>query len=560
MTRNVRPTDQTGPPPASAAGAAGANAEARPHGFTRPPEPRALGNPARGERLISEADQGRPPGAPGFGWLDDLAASASAPARSLAQRIVLGWIAENPRPPETQPRPGQARQWHPAVTGRRVMRWLFHSGLILPGLDRDGAQPFFDSLHEQLDWLARSHGRADPGLDQIEALSGLALGAMALRGAEDHAEPALNALATACEKGLQNGALRARNPEALLTAFTDLGWVLEACDDHGMTAPDAIATAIQDIAPVLRALRHADGGLPRFHGGGRGAPGRLDHMLRHASGPAKAAPSPAMGFARMARARATLILDGAAPPGGADAAHAHASTLGIELTVARHPLVVSCGSGADFGPAWARASRATPCHSTLCLGGASSSRLATADEDGAERLTEMPRQAWAGACDANGDLLPADAPPGHPGQPARLLAGHDGWAPYFGVTHLRELWLSPGGDHVDGEDSLAAMDVAAQARLDRVLAEQGSIPFDIRFHLHPEVDARSDGDTIRLTLPNREEWYFSHDLIADLTLEPTAWLEPGAGAPAASQQIVLSHALDAHAAQISWTFMRAGVR
>ena len=59
------------------------------------------------------------------------------------------------------------------------------------------------------------------------------------------------------------------------------------------------------------ALRHADGGLARFHGGGRGVEGRLDQALA-ASGVKPVSTvrhALAMGFARMAEARTTVIVD-----------------------------------------------------------------------------------------------------------------------------------------------------------------------------------------------------------------------------------------------------------
>ncbi|MDO5642032.1 MAG: heparinase II/III family protein, partial [Paracoccus sp. (in: a-proteobacteria)] len=128
-----------------------------------------------------------------------------------------------------------------------------------------------------------------------------------------------------------------------------------------------------------------------------------------------------------------------------------------------------------------------------------------------------------------------------------------------GLTHLRELFLSPAGDVFAGEDTLAALDIDGQGRLAQALANApGGIGFDIRFHLHPEIEPVIDGDTVRLHLPGQEEWYFSHDLIAALRLEPSAWLEAGQAQPLPSTQIVLSHHLDGEAVQVGWTFMQAG--
>ena len=543
----------------------------RPHGFTHRPEARSLGSALRGQEMVDGAlpltglrlegepfahrlaDADHMAELHGFGWLDDLAAVGNAKARDLAQARVLDWLAAHPAPPQD---PAGDPVWRADVTGRRMLRWIFNSGQILPGLDRATAQPFFDSLHAQLAFLDRAEAPAGPA--RIEALSARAIAAMLLKGAKD-ARPALDALAAEMDGSIRHGVLRGRCPEALLTSLSLLGWVKATAAETGHPLPPEIDQAIADIAPILRALRHADGGLPRYHGGGRGAAGRLDHSLKAADGPSLTAPGHAMGFARLSRARATVVLDAAAPPAGPAAAHAHASTLAIEFTSARHPIVVNCGPGRMFGQAWARAARATACASTLSLTGLSSAKLLPPDGQGQERLTLLPQKVWAGQCDAEGNLLPTDSPPPSPRLPATILSGHDAWEGTHGLTHLRELYLSPDGDELRGEDTLAALDIAGQGRLDQILTNHPEgIGFDIRFHLHPDIDAVQDGDAARLILPGGEEWYFSHDLVAQLRLEPTAWLEPGLPEPRPGVQIVLSHHLTAHAVQIGWTFMRAG--
>lgn len=541
---------------------------ARPQGFTRPPEPRALGNPARGQdiaggelRLPGGSLSGdpfaqKPPSAAyadelhGFRWLDDLAAVNTPAARSLAQRRVLDWIEDHPTPAE-------GREWRPAITGRRVLRWVFHGGMILTGLDSDARAPFFAALHEQLAHLATHWSEAPSGPARIEALAGLFIAATALNGAQARITPALSDLAVQAGQTLAQGTVPSRNPEELLDTFSLLVWVSEATRSAGLDLPDALASAIDRTAPVLRALRHADGMLPRFHGGGRGVAGRLDHALRAARGPAVAEPGLAMGYARMARSRTTLVIDAAAPPSGDGARTAHASTLGFELTVARHPLVVSCGSGRLFGPGWARASRATPCHSTLCVTGLSSSRLERgAKGAGGDRLTDLPTHVWAGEADADGNLFAPDTGPAHAGSPAHLLAGHNGWQSSHGLTHLRELWLDPDGASLRGEDSLAALSDPDQARLAEATGAS-ALPFTIRFHLHPDVQPEIVDDWVALDLPGGELWQFAHDGLADLSLEPSAWLDSADIQPVATHQIVLSAALSGPAMQIGWTFGRA---
>ncbi|WP_347265685.1 heparinase II/III family protein [Paracoccus sp. (in: a-proteobacteria)] len=540
-------------------------------GFLRRPEPKTIGHAGRGAQIVAgelhlggivlegdflTADLPASVLAElhGFGWLDDLAALGTPRARALAQEHVMRWLGHHP-----QPRPG-APEWAPEVTGRRVLRWVFHAGMILPGLDRDGAEPYFRGLDRQLLHLRDSWYDSADGIPRLEALAGLAIGAMSLRDRQAMAQPALVALAEEAQAMGLVPLVQSRAPEVLLDAMALLVWADEVAADAGLAAPPELAVTMGAIAPVLRALRHADGALPAFHGGGRGAAGRLDHCLRAAPGPALPAHGLAMGFARMARARTTLILDAAPPPGGLAAARAHASTLAFELTVARQPLVVNCGPGDGFGPLWARASRATPCHSALCLAGLSSSRLDPNRHEGEpDILGERPDLVWAGDCDALGNLTAPDCGPAHAPQAAHLLSGHDGWLASHGLTHLRELWLEADGLALRGEDSLAALDASAQARLEQTRPAEG-LGFDIRFHLHPDIEPRQLGQEAHLTLPDGAHWLFRHDGVGELRLEPSCLLDRALAAPRPSWQLVISARLQGRAIQIGWTLARSGVR
>lgn len=546
-----------------------------PRGFLRRPEPKAIGHAGRGEQIVAGAlhlggitlsgdffATEQPPSIAaelhGFGWLDDLAAVGSPKARSVAQTHVLGWLKRHRQPQGTAP--DWAPEWAPAIAGRRVLHWIFHAGMILPGLDRDQAEPYFRALDQHLTHLRSSWYDCPDGLPRLEALAGLAIGALSLRDRQQVAHPALIALAEEADAMGVDTLCESRAPEALLEAMALLVWAKEVADETGHESPAELRAIIAQIAPILRGLRHADGALPCFHGGGRGPAGRLDRCLRAAEGAALPGHGLAMGFARMARARTTLILDAAAPPGGPAAIRAHASTLAIELTVARQPLIVNCGPGDGFGPLWAKASRATPCHSALCLEGLSSSRLNPNRQEGEpDVLTERPTLVWAGDCDALGNLTAPDCGPAHAPEPAHLLAGHDGWLDSHGLTHLRELWLAADGASLQGEDSLAALDASAQALLDQVRPAEG-LAFAIRFHLHPDIAVLQDGQEIALTLPSGEIWRLAHDGVGSVTLEPSCLLDRSQAEPRPSQQIVLSAYLQGRAIQIGWTLARSFAR
>lgn len=538
------------------------------HGFLRRPEARATGDPRRGRLILGghlRLADGTLTGDPfaqvpasdadaallhGFGWLDDLAAVGTALARGLAQSRVLAWVRRHPEAPPDPLLAGP--EWRPDVTGRRVLAWVLHGGALLPGLDRPASAPVFAALHDQIGYLSRHAAAAPEGLPRIEALSGLAIAAMSLRGAEAQAVPALLALAAAAEAALADGALPGRNPEALLDAAALLVWTREVAEEAQQPVPAGITRALAAVLPVLRALRHADGSLPRAHGGGAGTPGRLDHVLQGAGGPLPQ--GLAMGFARMARGGSTLIFDAAPPPPGGNAC---AASLGLEFTHDRTPILVACGSGAGFPQPWPQAARATACASTLVLDGLSSARIGPARAGEGAPLTRAPRTVWAGGCDAAGRVTPPDCGPEDSTEAARLLAGHDGWRESHGLTHLRELWLEAGGLALRGEDSLAAVDDSGRDRFSEIGGHE-HLRVALHFHLHPAVAARIADGAVTLAPQGGPAWTFRHDGAAALTLAPSVWFDPGSAAPVPTRQIVLAAPMGGFARQIGWSLTRDG--
>ena len=86
-----------------------------------------------------------------------------------------------------------------------------------------------------------------------------------------------------------------------------------------------------------------------------------------------------------------------------------------------------------------------------------------------------------------------------------------------------------------------------------------AVRLDIRFHLHPDVDAALDlgGTAVSLALKSGEIWVFRHDGQAKLALEPSVYLEKSRLRPRSARQIVLSaRALDLET-RIGWTLAKA---
>ena len=533
-------------------------------GFVSQPEPRTMGSFARGRQLTAgnflfagylvEAPKNPMWELPmpdptfeeelhGFAWLDDLAAVGDVAARQAAQLWTRGWIEGYGR--------GRGPGWSPDLTGRRLIRWINHAVFLLNGQDRAMSKAYFRSLGQQTIFLSRRWHVASAGLPRFEALAGLIYAGLSLTGMDRYVGPAIKALARECAAQINaEGGIPTRNPEELLEVFTLLTWCASALSESGRSPLREHVQAIERIAPTLRALRHADGGLARFHGGGRGAEGYLDNALAMSGVRAGVSTELSMGYARMSAGRTTIIVDASPPPSGTASYNAHASTLAFELTSGRRPLIVSCGSGGSFGMAWRRAGRATPSHSVLGIEGYSSARLGAKGFVGGrqrELLSDVPRDVR---------VQQTQLPDGK-----SLQASHSGYVSTHGITYVRRLDMSSDGRAVTGEETLHVLTDADKRLFDRVLDQsklQG-IAFATRFHLHPDVDAEIDlgGTAISLALKSGEVWVFRHDGAAKMTLEPSVYLEKGRLKPRATKQVVLSAAAMDYATRVTWTLAKA---
>ena len=527
--------------------------------FVSQPEPRTIGSFARGRQLCSgnflfaghllrepatnmwdlpHPDDAFSEALHGFVWLDDLAAVGDAAARQRAQDWLWRWI--------DQYGAGRGPGWTPDLAGRRLIRWINHAVFLLMGQDSDRSRAFYLSLGQQTIFLSRRWKASNPGLPRFEALTGLIYAGLALEGMEQHVADALSALAHECIGQIDAlGGLPTRNPEELLEVFTMLTWAAMALSESGRSASEPHWTAIERIAPALRTLRHSDGALARFHGGGRGLEGRLDNALATSGVKASQPDGLSMGYARLSSGRTSVLIDAAPPPLGKASSGAHASTLAFELTSGRRPLIVNCGSGASFGHEWRRAGRATPSHSTLILAGLSSARLGSRLQQ-RDWLTDAPKS------------VPIEIKQAAEG--LRFEGSHDGYVRSHGLHHVRKLEMTFDGRGLVGEDLLLALSDAEKRQFDMAMntSHLAGVTFDIRFHLHPDVDASLDlgGTAVSMALKSGEMWIFRVDPQVNMSLDLSVYLEKTRLKPRATKQIVLSGRAMEYATRTRWSLAK----
>jgi len=508
---------------------------AAPRSFLHHPEPRAIGSFVRGEQLLAgqfifagRRLEGlgnsiwnlRPPSVAfleatqSFGWLDDLAAIGDGAARKLAQKWLLEWIEGFGS--------GTSIGWEPKLAARRVIYVCSHAMFLLKGLSPKHSTAVFKSLGRHVNFLSNNWKAAPEGLERFEALTAMVYAGLSLEGCEYALRPALKGLAASCHAWIgADGRIPTRNPETLAEVFTLLTWATKLLEATGHPADPALADALERIAPGLRALRFGDGGLARFHGGGRGVDGQLDQAFSDSGLRANTTRSQFMGYERLTAGRITVIMDAAASP------NSHISPLAFEMASGRWPILSNCGPGARQGGAWGKACAQAAAHNTLTVEGQSPAQ-AEVQVDRAQDLESI----W-------------------------LSARHLGFAPAFGILHERRILVATNGKQFSGEDRLFPQEpLAESAHLADILSGPArGHSYMLHFHLHPEVQAEKSEQGIMLTLPNSERWCFKQEGGLSCLLE-SIFLDRTHIAPRATKQIVVMGRTLDYVGAIRWSFTK----
>nr|WP_321983873.1 heparinase II/III family protein [uncultured Lichenicoccus sp.] len=434
--------------------------------------------------------------AQGFTWLRDLRALNTDNARLRARALVGEWLQ---RPPN------DATARSPDVIGARVAAWLMHYDFFAASAD--------DGFRQRLMARVVIDGRSLMALlpsgthdhRTLTAFKGLLACAVSLP--EQSALLARYMRFITAEIGrqmLRDGCQPERSPMAHLATLREFAEMRALMQTGQIAPPLSLSAALDRMAPALRALRHADGGLALFNGSQEEDPAHIDQVLMLAArGRAVQQALPEGGFIRLQVGRSLLFVDAGPPaPPGYDQL-AHAGTLAFELSVGRERLIVSCGASIATG--WQEAVRSTAAHSTLAIGDRSSSEIV--EGGGISRR-------------------PAHVEIDHKqsGEAHWLELSHDGYRPGFGAVHRRRLYLAEDGNDIRGEDFVEA---------------DNSCAFSLRFHLHPDVEVSVDAEAggVLLTLPSGGKWRMRLEG-GQVTVEESIYL--GRGAPRLGRQVVVT--------------------
>ena len=286
--------------------------------------------------------------------------------------------------------------------------------------------------------------------------------------------------------------------------------------------------AVERMLPMLRFFRYGDGKLALFNGSYEEKASEVDAVLEAAEAEGKPLGGAIYsGFQRVHTADVLLVMDAGGPPQGDLSVNAHAGLNSFEFSVGEDRLIVNCGSSEQMAAdGWQKVSRTTAAHSTLIIN----------DRNSCSILDNQKIGRWPKKVSAVRDEMEDNV---------RLDVTHSGYAPIFGYDHERILNVRRDGKELAGTDVLTAVG----------RTKKKGVPFDIRFHLHPSVDAQAlvDGAAVEMTLPGGSRWRF--ETTQGVTVEESVYLGERGNAQR-TQQLVVSGTASGKTVQVNWQLLR----
>ncbi|HYJ83710.1 MAG TPA: heparinase II/III family protein [Allosphingosinicella sp.] len=465
-----------------------------------------------------------------FEWLRDLAAAATRERGSkLAEKMTQKWLAAHAESVSE-------RAWRADLWGRRILFWTAYAPYILSSRDSAYRAVLLNTLSRGARHLDRAAEKARPGLARITAWAGVVAAALIVQGGPARLGRGEAGLLRALGASLHDdGGLVSRSPDEQLMLVELLAQLRAAYYAGDRDMPEAVAEALSAAVGALLGTTLGDEALSSWQGGNMASKRRIAAAVEGSGLRVRPLRQPrGWGYQRL-EAKGTIALFDAAPPPPTRAfAGGCASTLAFELSEGANRLVVNCGGpGRSAGALPAElvhALRSSAAHSTLTLGDRNSTAV---HDDGSlgkgVSQVELVRDETAGV--------------------VTVEASHDGYVRRFGLVHQRQLTLAADGRELRGQDLLT---------LEGRRRRSEPIPYAVRFHLHPDVEAATtaDGQGALLRIRGRTVWQF-RCRGGRLTIEDSLWIDGEAGLRETSQLVVAGES-PADGAAIAWIFRRAG--
>ncbi|HLL29454.1 MAG TPA: heparinase II/III family protein [Allosphingosinicella sp.] len=465
-----------------------------------------------------------------FEWLRDLAAAATRErGAKFAEKIVHKWLAAHA---ETV---GE-RAWRADLWGRRILFWTAYAPYILSSRDAAYRAVLLNTLARGARHLDKAAEKARPGLARITAWAGVVAAALVVQGGPARLGRGEAGLTRALAASLHDdGGLVSRSPDEQLRLVELLAQLRAVYYAGEREMPEAVADALSGAVGALLGVTLGDEALSSWQGGNMTTNKRVGAAVEGSGVRVRPLRQPrGWGYQRLEAKSVIALFDAAPPPPTRAFAGGCASTLAFELSEGPNRLVVNCGgpgSAAGALPAeLVHALRSSAAHSTLTLGDRNSTAV---HDDGS--LGKGVSQVELVRDETGGVVM--------------VEASHDGYVRRFGLVHQRQLILAADGRELRGQDLLTQ-----EGRRRR----SEPIPFAVRFHLHPDVEAATtaDGQGALLRVRGRTVWQF-RCRGGRLAIEDSLWID-GAAAIRETSQLVVGGDSPADGTAIAWIFRRAG--
>jgi uncharacterized heparinase superfamily protein len=442
-----------------------------------------------------------------FGWLPALVALGDEGVRE-GLRLALGWDALFGRAVVAFP-------WSAEVLERRVFNLACAARALTAVASDAEAERLLASLSIQARHLLHAPQPGRPA--EAAACAAVAGAALAGPAGEAILKRALPRLAVGLPVAvLADGGMKSRSPQVGLELLFDLRTLDDALLQRGREAPAEVGRAIDRLAGAARFFSLGDGALAAFHGGESSGRALVKAALAADAGDARPfGYAPHSGYHRLQGRAIQALVDAAGPARGSWSLAACAQPAALELSAGRDKLIVNGAWRPQAqGPG---ALRLAAAGSTASLGdgspgyplaGFEAEALGARLVGGAKRVEARRNESDAGVW---------------------LEISHDGWVAETGLIHTRRLFLDAKTDELRGEDAFNPAGTAPGRR---------SVPYAIRFHLHPDVNASlaRDKRSALLRGPSDLGWWLRNDA-SEVTLEPSVHFEDGV--PRRTTQVVL---------------------
>lgn len=450
-----------------------------------------------------------------FEFLRDLRSVGGDRARRMSREMVASWLNHYVKMSGPTARPD--------IIGQRLSSWISFHDFFCASADDHFRESYFASLLRQAKYLQRVLPGHLTGIPLMRALKGLAYSGITLEGGEDRLETAFRLILREIrEQVLPDGCHISRSPQATFEFLQILVDLRTAITAARLDLPAQLQHAIDRIAPALKFFRHGCGALAQFNGAQEGNANICDATLMHSGARGRAMKSlPRGGFEKIYQGRAQAIIDVGLPAQNARYnERAHAGLLSFEYSYGKDLVFVNCGSS-PYGGTWRDMLRTTAAHTALVV---DCRNILHIDEKG--NLAEKPDVTCRKSEDA---------------RVAMIEAAHTGYRARLGLTHRRQLRLQDNGDTLAGED---------------ILEGRSGVPYTLRFHLHPNIQASlvQDGEEVLLRARSGTGWRFRAEG-ATLALEDSIHMAAGEQ-PRRSVQIVISGITDGECMTQCWELKR----